>query len=137
MGNIIRAEAMPTNIILNPDEASIEEYAEALGSIWPQDKEMPIWLHWIHVLSHATAVCEEVRKNRWHKVARELAAHGAGVCKREGVAGGDVLDGLGDRLQCRTVLRNPGNRILAKRMKREPRQVLRHQTFKAYVGSYS
>jgi NTP pyrophosphatase (non-canonical NTP hydrolase) len=72
MGNIIRAETMPTNIILNPDEASIEGYAEALGSIWPQDKEMPIWLHWIHVLSHATAVCEEVRKNRWHKVAKEL-----------------------------------------------------------------
>jgi NTP pyrophosphatase (non-canonical NTP hydrolase) len=73
MATSLRAEPLPSNIILNPAEAAIEDYAEALGSIWPQDKESPIWLHWIQVLSHATAVCEEVRKNRWHKVARELA----------------------------------------------------------------
>jgi NTP pyrophosphatase (non-canonical NTP hydrolase) len=76
MRNLLRAvknDPLPTNIILNPDEASIEEYAEVIGNIWPQDKERPIWLIWIHVMSHATVVCEEVRKNRWHKVAKELA----------------------------------------------------------------
>jgi hypothetical protein len=62
-----------SNLILHPDEASIEEYAEVLGNIWPQERERPIWLSWIHLLSHATVVCEEVRKNRWHKVAKELA----------------------------------------------------------------
>lgn len=73
MGNILRAEPLPGNIILKPDEASLEEYAGVIGNIWPQDKERPIWLVWLHVLSHATVVCEEVRKNRWHKVAKELA----------------------------------------------------------------
>lgn len=73
MTNILRAEPLGPNIILDPDGASIEEYAEVLGHIWPQDKERPIWLLWIHVMSHATAVCEEVRKNRWHRVAKELA----------------------------------------------------------------
>jgi NTP pyrophosphatase (non-canonical NTP hydrolase) len=72
MTNILRAEPLATNLLLNPDEASIEEYADVIGSIWPQDRDRPIWLVWIHVLSHATEVCEEVRKNRWHKVAREL-----------------------------------------------------------------
>ena len=73
MGNISRNEPLPPNIILNPNEAAIEEYAEVIGSIWPQDRERPIWLVWIHVLAHATVACEEVRKNRWHKVAKELA----------------------------------------------------------------
>ena len=73
MGTAFKAEPLPPNIILNPHEASIEEYAEVISNIWPQDKERPIWLVWIHVLSHATVVCEEVRKNRWHKVAKELA----------------------------------------------------------------
>lgn len=73
MGNILKADPLPANIILNPDEASVEEYAAVIGKIWPQDKERPIWLVWLHVLSHATVVCEEVRKNRWHKVAKELA----------------------------------------------------------------
>jgi NTP pyrophosphatase (non-canonical NTP hydrolase) len=68
-----RVDSLPGSLILNPDEASIEEYAEAIGNIWPLDKDRPIWLLWIHVLSHATLVCEEVRKNRWHKVAKELA----------------------------------------------------------------
>jgi hypothetical protein len=68
--NGLRAEPLTTNILLNPDEASIEEYADIIGSIWPQDKDRPIWLVWLHVSSHATEVCEEVRKNRWHKVAR-------------------------------------------------------------------
>jgi NTP pyrophosphatase (non-canonical NTP hydrolase) len=70
--NVLRTEPLTTNILLNADEASIEEYAEVIGSIWPQDKDRPIWLVWMHVMSHATEVCEEVRKNRWHKVAREL-----------------------------------------------------------------
>ncbi len=73
MSNIVKAEPLATNIMLNPQEASIEEYAAVIGNIWPQDRERPIWLVWIHVLSHATVVCEEVRKNRWHKVAKELA----------------------------------------------------------------
>jgi NTP pyrophosphatase (non-canonical NTP hydrolase) len=73
MGNILITDPLGTNIILNPDEASVEEYAEVIGNIWPQDKDRPIWLLWIHVLAHATVVCEEVRKNRWHKVAKELA----------------------------------------------------------------
>jgi NTP pyrophosphatase (non-canonical NTP hydrolase) len=72
MSNALRVEPLTNNILLNPDEASIEEYAEVIGSIWPQDKDRPIWLVWLHVSSHATEVCEEVRKNRWHKVAREL-----------------------------------------------------------------
>ncbi len=73
MRSLPKADPRPTNLILNPDEASIETYAEVLGNIWPQEKDRPIWLFWIHVMSHATVVCEEVRKNRWHKVAKELA----------------------------------------------------------------
>jgi len=73
MTNLLKSETLPAPIILNPAEASIEDYAEALGSIWPQDQDRPIWLSWLHVLSHATVACEEVRKNRWHRVAKELA----------------------------------------------------------------
>jgi NTP pyrophosphatase (non-canonical NTP hydrolase) len=72
MMNVVRAEPLTTNILLNPEEASIEDYAEVIESIWPRDRDRPIWLVWMHVMSHATEVCEEVRKNRWHKVAREL-----------------------------------------------------------------
>lgn len=68
-----RVGHLPAGLILNPNEASLEEYAEAIGNIWPLDQDRPIWLLWLHVLSHATLVCEEVRKNRWHKVAKELA----------------------------------------------------------------
>jgi NTP pyrophosphatase (non-canonical NTP hydrolase) len=73
VANLLRAETLSPPIIVNPGEASIEEYAEVIGSIWPQDLDRPIWLSWIHVLSHATIACEEVRKNRWHRVAKELA----------------------------------------------------------------
>jgi NTP pyrophosphatase (non-canonical NTP hydrolase) len=73
VANLLRAETLSPPILVNPGEASIEEYAEAIGSIWPQDLDRPIWLSWIHVLSHATVACEEVRKNRWHRVAKELA----------------------------------------------------------------
>ncbi len=73
MPNLLKTDNLSPPIILNPDEASIEDYAEAIGSIWPQDLDRPIWLSWIHVLSHATVACEEVRRNRWHRVAKELA----------------------------------------------------------------
>ncbi len=73
MKSALKNEPLTPSLILNPDEATIEEYAEAIAAIWPQDRERPLWLSWIHVMSHATAVCEEVRKNRWHKVAKELA----------------------------------------------------------------
>ncbi len=73
MRSTLKNEPLPHSLILHPDEATIEEYAEAIAGIWPQDRQRPLWLLWIHVLSHATAVCEEVRRNRWHKVAKELA----------------------------------------------------------------
>jgi hypothetical protein len=42
--NVLRVEPLTTNFRLNPGEASIEEYADVIGSIWPQDKDRPIWL---------------------------------------------------------------------------------------------
>jgi NTP pyrophosphatase (non-canonical NTP hydrolase) len=73
MGKLLKINPLTNNLILDPDQASIEEYGAVVEDIWPQDRDRPVWLLWLHLLSHATEVCEEVRKNRWHRVAKELS----------------------------------------------------------------
>jgi NTP pyrophosphatase (non-canonical NTP hydrolase) len=52
---------------------SVDDYADDIWKIWETDRDRPIWLSWLFVIKHASEVCEELRKNRWNRVAENLA----------------------------------------------------------------
>lgn len=53
--------------------ASIDAYASDIQNIWRRDLKRPVLFQWLGVVSHASALVEEVRKSAWGDVALQLA----------------------------------------------------------------
>jgi hypothetical protein len=55
------------------NQASIDDYADDLKNIWPRDLERPVLFQWLRVVTHASRLAEEVRKEAWGEVLHQVA----------------------------------------------------------------